>query len=112
MQQLFQRAEFTVYGISKELDNVRHRETTLRDTSGEEEEQEPPWPCWLTHQRIRDAVAAAECAVVACCACLCVSDLTNSRIQWFSIFSIFVLLAVSTWQIVYLRSFFRSKKLL
>jgi hypothetical protein len=41
-----------------------------------------------------------------------VADITNSRIQWFSIFSIFVLLAVSVWQIVYLRSFFRSKKLL
>jgi hypothetical protein len=40
------------------------------------------------------------------------AETTNSRIQWFSIFSIFILVAVSFWQITYLRSFFRSKKLL
>ncbi|KAM3573498.1 hypothetical protein VYU27_004541 [Nannochloropsis oceanica] len=40
------------------------------------------------------------------------SDSTNTRIQWFSIFSIVILLAVSLWQVTFLKSFFRSKKLL
>ena len=37
---------------------------------------------------------------------------TSTRIQWFSILSIAVLLVTSIWQIVYLRRFFTSKKLL
>jgi len=39
-------------------------------------------------------------------------EITNARIQWLSILSILVLLTVSLWQILYLRSFFASKKLL
>jgi hypothetical protein len=37
---------------------------------------------------------------------------TSTRIQWFSILSIAVLLVTSIWQIIYLRRFFTSKKLL
>ncbi len=40
------------------------------------------------------------------------SETTDTRIQWFSIFSIVILLAVSLWQVTFLKSFFRSKKLL
>jgi hypothetical protein len=40
------------------------------------------------------------------------SETTDARIQWFSIFSIVILLAVSLWQVTFLKSFFRSKKLL
>jgi len=36
----------------------------------------------------------------------------SSRIQWFSALSIIVLLSTSIWQIIYLRNFFTSKKLL
>jgi hypothetical protein len=36
----------------------------------------------------------------------------SSRIQWFSALSIIVLLSTSIWQIIYLRNFFSSKKLL
>jgi hypothetical protein len=32
---LFKRAELTVTGVSRELDNVRLREAALRQTSGE-----------------------------------------------------------------------------
>eukprot|EP01036_Dinobryon_divergens_P029963 gene29963-39139_t len=39
-------------------------------------------------------------------------EMTSSRIQWFSILSIVILLGTSIWQIVYLRGFFASKKLL
>ena len=37
---------------------------------------------------------------------------TSNRIQWFSILSMVILLSTSIWQIIYLRSFFASKKLL
>lgn len=40
------------------------------------------------------------------------SDAMANRIQWMSFLSISVLLTVSAWQIFYLKSFFRSKKLL
>jgi len=40
------------------------------------------------------------------------SEAMASRIQMFSIASITVLLAMSAWQVYYLKSFFRSKKLL
>lgn len=40
------------------------------------------------------------------------SETTDNRIQWFSIFSIVILLAVALWQVTFLKSFFRSKKLL
>jgi len=39
-------------------------------------------------------------------------DTTVSRIQWFGILSIAILLATTLWQLIYLRSFFASKKLL
>jgi len=37
---------------------------------------------------------------------------TASRIQWFGILSISILLITSLWQLVYLRHFFSSKKLI
>jgi emp24/gp25L/p24 family/GOLD len=40
------------------------------------------------------------------------ADVTASRIEWFSIFSIVILFVTSVWQILYLRYFFSSKKLI
>jgi hypothetical protein len=40
------------------------------------------------------------------------NELTNSRIMMFSYLSIAVLVGTSLWQIIYLRTFFASKKLL
>mmetsp|Transcript_23255 Transcript_23255/g.25497 ORF Transcript_23255/g.25497 Transcript_23255/m.25497 type:complete len:209 (-) Transcript_23255:157-783(-) len=40
------------------------------------------------------------------------NETTSSRLEWFSMLSIIVLLGTSVWQILYLRSFFTSKKLL
>eukprot|EP01033_Poteriospumella_lacustris_P008837 gene8837-6364_t len=40
------------------------------------------------------------------------NETTNSRLQWFSLLSIVVLLGTSAWQVIYLRRFFASKKLL
>ena len=35
-----------------------------------------------------------------------------ARIQWFSVLSVAILLTTSLWQIIYLRYYFKSKKLL
>lgn len=40
------------------------------------------------------------------------SETMSGRIQWFSVLSITVLLTISAWQVYYLKSFFRAKKLL
>jgi len=40
------------------------------------------------------------------------NESTNSRVLYFSIFSMCCLLGLACWQIVYLRSFFKSKKLI
>ncbi|ETV66574.1 hypothetical protein H257_17005 [Aphanomyces astaci] len=40
------------------------------------------------------------------------NESTNARVLWFSSFSIFVLLAMGLWQVIYLKKFFKSKKLI
>jgi hypothetical protein len=40
------------------------------------------------------------------------AESTTWSVQWFSFLSIIILLATSLWQIIYLRTFFASKKLL
>lgn len=40
------------------------------------------------------------------------NESTNSRVLWFSFFSIVVLLAMGVWQVMYLKKFFKSKKLI
>ena len=42
----------------------------------------------------------------------CIVEATTRSVQWFSFLSIVILLATAFWQIVYLRTFFASKKLL
>lgn len=37
---------------------------------------------------------------------------TNSRVLWFSLFSIIILIGMGMWQVYYLRNFFKSKKLI
>ncbi|GBG91788.1 hypothetical protein CBR_g53677 [Chara braunii] len=40
------------------------------------------------------------------------NELTNSRVAWFSISSLFICLAVAGWQLYHLKSYFERKKLL
>ncbi|XP_067008642.1 transmembrane emp24 domain-containing protein bai isoform X2 [Anabrus simplex] len=40
------------------------------------------------------------------------NESTNSRVLYFSIFSMCCLLGLATWQVMYLRSFFKAKKLI
>ncbi|GMF09782.1 unnamed protein product [Phytophthora lilii] len=40
------------------------------------------------------------------------NESTNSRVLWFSFFSIVVLLGMGVWQVMYLKKFFKSKKLI
>ena len=136
LQLLFRRAELTVLGVSKELDNVRRREDVLRATSGQSSDSHlshiqtdgttegigtlflKPTPSPLTVVAIYwpnvlnpgpDRLVAV---LVSSHPFPLPADITTSRIQSFSIFSIAILMAVSLWQIHYLKSFFRAKKLL
>lgn len=43
---------------------------------------------------------------------LCVSESTNTRVLYFSIFSMCCLIGLATWQVFYLRRFFKAKKLI
>eukprot|EP01039_Chlorochromonas_danica_P011253 gene11252-12552_t len=54
----------------------------------------------IDHARLQEAALNAA------------GELTSSRLEWFSLLSILILLGTATWQILYLRSFFTSKKLL
>ncbi|KAK3836255.1 MAG: emp24/gp25L/p24 family/GOLD-domain-containing protein [Linnemannia gamsii] len=40
------------------------------------------------------------------------NESTNARVQWFSTMTMFVLVALGAWQIVYLKQFFRKKRLI
>ncbi|XP_018335761.1 transmembrane emp24 domain-containing protein bai [Agrilus planipennis] len=40
------------------------------------------------------------------------NESTNSRVLYFSIFSMFCLLGLATWQVLYLRRYFKAKKLI
>ncbi|KAF9932352.1 vesicle coat component [Linnemannia zychae] len=40
------------------------------------------------------------------------NESTNARVQWFSTLTMFVLIALGGWQIVYLKQFFRKKRLI
>ncbi|GJJ76256.1 p24 family protein delta-1 [Entomortierella parvispora] len=40
------------------------------------------------------------------------NESTNARVQWFSTMTMFVLIALGAWQIMYLKQFFRKKRLI
>jgi len=40
------------------------------------------------------------------------NESTNSRVLYFSVFSMLCLVGLATWQVLYLRKFFKSKKLI
>ena len=40
------------------------------------------------------------------------NESTNSRVLWFSFFSIVILIVMGAWQVMYLKKFFKSKKLI
>lgn len=40
------------------------------------------------------------------------NESTNNRVLYFSIFSMICLLSLATWQVLYLRNFFKTKKLI
>jgi len=40
------------------------------------------------------------------------NESTNERVQWFSFLTLFTLISLGTWQIYYLRRFFKRKRLI
>ncbi|KAJ1424108.1 emp24/gp25L/p24 family/GOLD-domain-containing protein [Ochromonadaceae sp. CCMP2298] len=67
---------------------------------------------FLMGERIREISKEIEHARLQELAMKAAGESTTASVQWFGILSIAVLLSTSIWQIMYLRSFFASKKLL
>lgn len=42
----------------------------------------------------------------------CYTESTNERVQWFSSLTLFALVSLGTWQVMYLRRFFKRKRLI
>lgn len=83
--------------IYKEMSYQREREEQMRDTNGELLAVLP----YTTPVAIETAADFSPPA-----------ESTNSRVLWFSVLSIVVLLGMGSWQIIYLRSFFKSSQLI
>lgn len=79
-----------IKAISRAIDHARHQEVYLKEIGGT-----------VKHLFLKNFHYCSHCA-----------DQTSSLIRWFSILSIVILLSASVWQLIYLRSFFASKKLL
>jgi hypothetical protein len=119
-------AEETLSDVSTEIEFARTQELLLREASGMEEDI--PYALnyavhFLLLPRLHSSslhnssllsgyVIVFPHFLLVCKSCLSPIETTASRIQWFGILSIAVLLITSLWQIVYLRHFFASKKLL
>lgn len=85
------RIEDMVIQIEESLIYLKEREETMRNTNGMSS-------YWLDSFRNLVSVFFLES--------------TNSRVMFFSIFSILVLVGLGIWQIIYLRDFFVSKKMI
>jgi len=71
---------------------MRKREEEMRDTNGELTE-----PSGMTNPNLN---------------CIAFVESTNNRVLFFSIFGMCCLLGLATWQVLYLRRFFKAKKLI
>jgi hypothetical protein len=101
LEDKLKQVEDALIEIGKEIDFARRQEVLLKEAGGE-------LICFI-FQNIRILI------IILLCFDLFYfnhSENMQSRIEWFSIFSIVILLSTSLWQLLYLRKFFTSKKLL
>ena len=89
MEQELRRLEDLAESIVNDFAYMRAREEEMRDTNG----QCPYSSVWLF-----DILLSIES--------------TNTRVLYFSIFSMSCLIVLAIWQICYLRRFFQAKKLI
>jgi hypothetical protein len=80
--------------ISREIEHARRQEIAMKEASGKS----------LCSTAFQDCYAYETASVNV--------ESTAWSTHWFSILSIVILVATSVWQMVYLRTFFASKKLL
>lgn len=72
---------------------MRKREEEMRDTNG----------MWNTKNSLESRLIIVR---------ILPTEKTNSRVLFFSIFSMCCLLGLATWQVLYLRRYFKAKKLI
>lgn len=86
------RLEDLSEAIVQDFDRMRQNEKHMRDTNGNLFEFKLSAYLLLTF--------------------ILFTEQTNARVFYFSIFSLFCLMGLATWQSLYLRRFFKSKKLI
>lgn len=88
------KLETVVKEIVDEMNYLKRREAKLRDTNGKAKnkgEGRRNEGLFTFYQNIES---------------------TNDRIKWFSTLSLFTLFSLGTWQILYLRRYFKRKRLI
>lgn len=86
------KLETVVKEIVDEMNYLKAREAKLRDTNGN-----------YSHLTInQDSIFFFSFSI----------ESTNERVKWFSTISLFTLFGLGTWQILYLRRFFKRKRLI
>jgi hypothetical protein len=63
-------------------------------------------------EQLKDAIGLLLLLLLLLTSARFLTETTNSRIEWFSYFSMVILISTAFFQLIYLRNFFTSKKLL
>lgn len=89
---------------------MKKREEEMRDTNGKDNDQFPGKDLERKLRRlllyfVMQKVKLADLFLLS-------PESTNTRVLYFSIFSMCCLIGLATWQVFYLRRFFKAKKLI
>lgn len=84
--------ESSIKGIVDEMEYLKERELNMRNTNGR-------FNCFIVYQQVLSISYSY-------------TESTNSRVKWLNILSIAMLLGSGAWQLLYLKRFFQSKKLI
>ena len=85
----------------QDFEHMRRREEEMRDTNGE-----------FSNLRLIVVASGEMTADRLSSPTISNTESTNTRVFYLGIFSIGCLLGLATWQVLYLRRFFKTKKLI
>lgn len=116
MELELRKLEDLVKDVIEDMEHLQRREEKMRNTNGNDI-WITPGTCWiLEYICFRDialgVVLCADTIRLFSSLLMCFLESTNARVQWFSTMTMVVLIALGAWQIVYLKQFFRKKRLI
>lgn len=91
------KLETVVKEIVNEMQYLKRREARMRDTNGTESLMKRKMWNVCKYNKMSNVLK---------------TESTNERVKWFSLLSLFTLVTLGTWQILYLRRFFKRKRLI